>query len=873
MKNLIYLFIGLLPVFALAQPNDCNEAVPGCATPSFGIAPNNPATNVVDFTSGSISNPSSNPGSVGNSGCLLSGETSSTFITINIVSNGTLQWSLIGLNAAGTPSNSGCFDWIMWPNTTGVVSTACAGINGNTLPPAACNWNGSCNANTGMASPANFPPGASQSSYENPLNVTAGQSFILCLSNYSGVSQNVNLNFFGTAQVVCGVSAPDQTICLGNSTTVTIATPGLPSPTFNWLQTNGVSNPTGNGVTVNPTVTTTYNVVVTQAATPTSPIFVDTATFTITVVPPPAPNAGVDQTICLGSPILLTGTPATPPNTIAWQTLLPTGLTPPATASFSPNFSSPTPTVTVNQPGTYKFILRETSTICGVTRDTMTVVVSQLNIATTLTHPSCGGYSDGAITITSVGASEYSFDNGVTWSTNPTMTGLTANTYNVCARNTLGCSRCTTAVLIDPIPVVMTVSPDVTICENGSAAMSASATGGTTFTFTWENGNTGANVNVPLASTQYFSVQAQNELGCLSPMDSILVTVRPPLTGSMSSDVFVCPTYNGTLTASVSGGDNGPYNFVWSNGSSSTGLTSSITENPSANTTYTVTVTDNCETTPLTLTGNILMHPVPVPQYQVLNPLQCEPAVFDIVNTTDPANSASATWRLSYGDEFINVNEIQTISLLAGTYDLELIIVSPNGCIDSTDFPGALVVLPKPIADFRWSPNPMTMFNTTAQFSNTSSNADSYSWTFIGGSPGTSTQETPQTSFPDGIVGSYEVILIANSDLGCSDTISKTVDVKPEVIIYAPNSFTPDGDEFNQTWSVVMEGIDPFDFDLFIFNRWGEIVWESHDPKAEWDGTYKGEIIKAGVYTWIIRTKDAINDKKYEFNGFINIVR
>lgn len=86
MKKLIYILIGLLPVFAIAQPNDCNEAVPGCATPSFGIAPNNPATNVVDFTSGSISNPASNPGTVGNSGCLLSGETSSTFITINVVS-------------------------------------------------------------------------------------------------------------------------------------------------------------------------------------------------------------------------------------------------------------------------------------------------------------------------------------------------------------------------------------------------------------------------------------------------------------------------------------------------------------------------------------------------------------------------------------------------------------------------------------------------------------------------------------------------------------------------------------------------------------------------------------------------------------------
>src|SRR5690606_31642574 len=115
-----------------------------------------------------------------NMGCLLSGETVSTFITINIVSNGTLAWSLIGLNqTTGAPSGTGCFDWIMWENTGG---NGCAGINGNTLPPVACNWNGMCNGNTGMASPANYPPNASGTSYQGPMNVTAGQSFILCLS-------------------------------------------------------------------------------------------------------------------------------------------------------------------------------------------------------------------------------------------------------------------------------------------------------------------------------------------------------------------------------------------------------------------------------------------------------------------------------------------------------------------------------------------------------------------------------------------------------------------------------------------------------------------------------------------------------------------
>jgi gliding motility-associated-like protein len=95
----------------------------------------------------------------------------------------------------------------------------------------------------------------------------------------------------------------------------------------------------------------------------------------------------------------------------------------------------------------------------------------------------------------------------------------------------------------------------------------------------------------------------------------------------------------------------------------------------------------------------------------------------------------------------------------------------------------------------------------------------------------------------------------------------------PEVLIYAPNTFTPDNDEHNQHWGIHIEGIDVTDFNLLIFNRWGEIIWESNDPSGTWDGTYNGSIIPQGTYSWIIRAKDLLNDGKYEFNGYINILR
>nr|WP_294861423.1 gliding motility-associated C-terminal domain-containing protein [uncultured Fluviicola sp.] len=862
MKTLLYtlLLFCSFGIWAQQLPVNCNLAIPGCATPSFNIVGTQPAYNTVDFTSGSVSNPASNPnGSPGNSGCLLSGETVSTFITINVVSNGTLAWSLIG-------TQGGCFDWIMWPNNTG---NACAGINGNTLSPIACNWNGSCNGNTGMAPSGSLPPGGSQSSYENPLTVTAGQSFILCLSNYSFTNQSVNLNFFGTAQVVCGVSGANQTICLGNSTSVTIATPGYTNPSFTWLVTTGVANPSAGTTTVNPTVTTTYSVQVTQPAMGTTPALIDTATFTITVVNPPAPNAGPDQTVCLGQVIHLTGSVGSPTNTANWQAIVPPGLTPPATASFSPNFSSMTPNVTVNQPGVYKFVLRETSTVCGIIRDTVVVTVSQLQIATTTTNPVCNGSSDGTITITSAGASEYSFDNGVTWQTSNTQGGFAAGTYTVCAKNTLGCQKCTTATLTNPPLIVLTVANDTTICQNGTATLWALATGGATYSYHWDHSpSLVAVTQVNPSANAYYPVQAQTDLGCWSNRDSIYVMMNPVLSGIMTADPSTCPGYEDSLTIVASGGIGAPYTFTWSTGQTDVGTESTLNDAPLATTSYTVTINDVCETTPITFTGSIITYPVPVPQITVDQATKCEPAVFTLYNP-DSLNTMNSIWRISNGDEFMDVDSLLTTSAMNGTYDVQLIVTSPDGCIDSTTWEDYLTVMQTPVADFKWSPDPITMFNTQVLFTEYSLYANTYEWSFPGATPNSSTNDDQTVLYPDGQTGTYYVTLVATSYLGCTDTITKEVVILPEVIIYAPNAFTPDGDEFNQTWRIYIEGVDEFDFELQIFNRWGEVIWESHDVNASWDGTYHGQLVPQGTYTWLVRTRELISDKKYVWNGSI----
>lgn len=638
---------------------------------------------------------------------------------------------------------------------------------------------------------------------------------------------------------------------------------------YSWTGPNGFTSNLQNPTIPNSTLAMagTYSLTVTGTG------CTDAATTDVVILPPIAPNAGVDDTVCFGSPINLVGVLSVATDTKLW-TYLATGISPTPTVQILPASNNLTPTVNVNQPGLYSFILTETNPICGSKKDTVKIFVKQMTINQVTTNTSCAGFSDGTITLTGPQATQYSYDNGNTWTSVTPGTGFAAGTYNVCVRDNNLCQACTVATITDPAPIIMSVSNDTLICENGSATMTASAIGGNSYDFHWDLFPTTAATQIgsPLVNT-YYVVQAESDLGCFSNKDSIYVTVRPPLTGTITPDVTICPGYPTTLTATAAGGIGTPFNFVWSSGESGTGSSHTITANPPQTTQYSVTIDDACESTPIVLTTNVILAPLPVPLISVDLDNECEPAMFVLTNETDPLMNGQNYWLLSDGQYFQNQQTIVTDEMWSGLYDVQLVVTSPFGCIDSTTFIDYLTVHPKPVADFRHSPNPAYMFNPTVHLTNYSVNGDSYEWFIQDGNPSFSQLEHVQTMFPDGLAGDYEVTLITTSEFGCIDTSTQIVIVLPEVLLYAPNTFTPDDDEFNQDWGVHISGIDIFNFELLIFNRWGQIIWESHDPAASWDGTYNGEYVQQGTYTWTIEAKDLVNDRKYEFNGFINVLK
>jgi gliding motility-associated-like protein len=159
-------------------------------------------------------------------------------------------------------------------------------------------------------------------------------------------------------------------------------------------------------------------------------------------------------------------------------------------------------------------------------------------------------------------------------------------------------------------------------------------------------------------------------------------------------------------------------------------------------------------------------------------------------------------------------------------------------------------------------------------FWNNSSGAQTYLWDFGDGS--TSTDFAPFHLFNNAENEEITVTLVAASNLGCTDTTEFLIEFDPGLVYYIPNSFTPDGDQYNQVFLPIFTyGIDPSNYSLEIYNRWGELIFESKNPAIGWDGTYSTNGIQCqnGSYLYKITIKVPSRDERKVFEGHVNLIR
>ena len=214
------------------------------------------------------------------------------------------------------------------------------------------------------------------------------------------------------------------------------------------------------------------------------------------------------------------------------------------------------------------------------------------------------------------------------------------------------------------------------------------------------------------------------------------------------------------------------------------------------------------------------------------------------------SSGADYVWNISNGVSQTGSTANVTFSV-GGTYDVTL-SVTENGCNNTSTVQNYIYVEDSPIAMFTPSINTFTDLSQEVTFLNTTTGASTYLWNF--GDGWTSTDMDPSHIFLNPSQG-VDVYLVAFSAVGCIDSLIINIPYEEGLVFYIPNTFTPDGDIVNQVFTPVFtSGYDPSQFKMTIYNRWGELIFETNNSEIGWDGSYglDGRKVQEGVYTYHI---------------------
>lgn len=215
-------------------------------------------------------------------------------------------------------------------------------------------------------------------------------------------------------------------------------------------------------------------------------------------------------------------------------------------------------------------------------------------------------------------------------------------------------------------------------------------------------------------------------------------------------------------------------------------------------------------------------------------------------------------------------NENYFILQQAGNYGFTLAAKSVlTGCSDTLTKPGLVQVHPKPFAQFIVDYPVAIIEHANLSFTNLTPEIETFSWNF--GDGFSSTERNPQHTYKS--LGKFPVELIVESEFGCIDTGMMEIEILP-FNVYTPNAFRPDSEiPENREFMPVGVGVDPNAFQLQIFNRWGEVIFESNSPDRKWDGTTKNSNpAPMGNYIWKAEFDD-IQGFKHSMKGQVMLIR
>ncbi len=437
----------------------------------------------------------------------------------------------------------------------------------------------------------------------------------------------------------------------------------------------------------------------------------------------------------------------------------------------------------------------------------------------------------------------------------------TTNTYTVelIASTMYGCNDTSTLQVEVFPPVIADFTSDTAGCSPLYVPFTNTSTGGYTYQWYFGNGSTSTQEN-PDETFSYtgstdttYSIQliTTSAYGC-SDTTSGNITVYPAAAAGFLANPLtqVYPSTTVTFTNTTNG--QWTYNWTFGNGMSST-LQHPGTIDYDTTGTYVVTlIIQNPYCSDTTTQTVEILPPPPVASFFGSGE-GCAPLTISFVNNSEWATN----YQWEFGDGNTAVTKEPTYTYYQpGTYTVTLIATGPNGQATMMKV-DSVIVHPNALARFEFKPEGEIVTGDPVYFMNLSVHANSYEWDF--GDGHSSTEEFPVHEYETD--GQFEVTLIANNEFNCPDTFRypTVIPVKASGEITFPNAFIPSphgpnggyyekGSTENHIFHPVSQGV--VAYHLTIYNRWGELIFESFDVYQGWDGYYRGQLSPQDAYVF-----------------------
>jgi gliding motility-associated-like protein len=475
------------------------------------------------------------------------------------------------------------------------------------------------------------------------------------------------------------------------------------------------------------------------------------------------------------------------------------------------------------------------------------------NISASSTPVLCGNDGTASVTVTNfTGTPTYSWAPG--GSTTPTITNLAPGTYTCTLSFLTPCpyTQTITATVAGTQVINSQMSSTPSTCNSPNGTATALVSGGTgPYTYSWSTNPAQTTATASGLIPGTYSVVIGDNNGCLVTQTVTVANFQPVLNLNDSIQNTTCGQSNGAIFISNVTGGNFPYSYSWNSGQTNDDITGVLAG------TYTLTITDNLNcvwTFPFTV-PDVVTLPVALSQVNEKCLQQNGSATVSVLNGVPPFTYVWST------------NPVQTTptatGLSQGIYSVT--VTDAAGCSTTSIFSilnvddvfgGSVVVDPT-------LPQAGENFQVTLNIGT--------GWTLI------------QSNWPDGSsgftlsnllnipeYGSYSGSFWIVSDNNCVDTVEYTVFVKDSMTLYVPNAFTPNGDGINDIFKP--SGTLVKTFNMLIFDRWGELIFETESFGRGWDGFYKGQKVQNDVYVWKIYATD-FYDIEHILIGHVTVVR